>query len=116
MSCSARASEKMPPDLDELSERDVTDAVAREVMGWNAWRETWAPARNLQDAWEVVAKLREDRIRIELTDEGVRADEDWWRATFFRHGKLGQAKAQTPAEAICQAALITVRASSGGEN
>jgi hypothetical protein len=31
----------MPPELDERSERDLTEAVAREVMGWNAWRETW---------------------------------------------------------------------------
>jgi hypothetical protein len=106
----------MPPELDELSERVLTDAVAREVMGWNAWRETWAPARNLQDAWEVVGKLREDRIRLELADEGVRAGRDWWRATFFRHGKLGQAQGETPSEAICKAALVTVRAAKGGEN
>ena len=106
----------MSAKQDELSERDLTEAVAREVMGWNAWRETWMPVRDLQDAWEVVAKLREDRIRLELTDEGVRADGDWWRATFFRHGKLGQAQGETPSEAICKVAVITVRASKGGEN
>ncbi len=106
----------MPPELDEPSERVLNDAVAREVMGWNAWRETWAPARNLEDAWEVVGKLREDRIRLEIADEGVRAGRDWWLATFFRHGKLGQAQGETPSEAICRAALLTVRAAKGGEH
>ena len=106
----------MSPELDELSERVLTEAVAREVMGWNAWRETWVPVRSLQDVWEVVAKLREDRIRLELADEGVRADRDWWQATFFRHGQLGQAKGETPSEAICKAALITMRAAKAGKN
>lgn len=104
----------MSLEQDESLERALIDAVAREVMGWNAWREEWTPVRDLQHAWEVVEKLREDRIRLELTDEGVRADRDWWRATFFRHGKVAQAQGETPAEAICRAALITVREAMGG--
>ena len=106
----------MSPESDESAERVLTEAVAREVMGWNAWREEWNPVRNLEDAWEVVAKLREDRIRLELTDEGTRADRDWWQATFFRHGQIGRAQGHTPCEAICEAALVTTRAAKGGKS
>lgn len=110
--------------IDEMTNAEMDEAVAVEVMGWDkeqvqeALMLDWAPSRRIAAAWQVVSALAERGWYISL--EGP--DDGKWICTirdpncgkWDREGTysklLGEAwNAPSAALAICRAALKAVR-------
>jgi len=105
--------------------REMNDAVAHRVMGWefhaNAGWYTpgmwefnparraapcdWSPSTDIAAAWEVVEKLDDGNLIFSLLRYGA-----GWRVGFMDDGNMrGSASGDTAPLAICRAALKAVR-------
>jgi len=109
--------------------------VAKEVMGWvrdgchderwveyipdprhspfyipdhRAWVHCWKPSEDIEAAWQVVQKLRNDGldVAIQALDEG---DGFWWQVSIGEGPLVDRSGPDAAPEAICIAALKAVR-------
>ncbi len=113
---------------------NIDKQIAEKVMGWEApelhgfwWDETnykfekpvckdgknplnaWRPSTNIAHAFEVVEKMKESGWYLNGLHALEGHDVDW-EAVFERNGDIEFADADTPAMAICLAALACMEA------
>lgn len=84
--------------------------LAEKVMKWKEYErlENWNPYLNIDDAYQIVEKMKEYGFTFSLEKIGAFYDIRRWRVTFSRHGQTYQGEGQIVSIAICNAAMKTV--------
>ena len=85
------------------------DLLATKIMGWKRRNAAWRPHEDIAHAFEVVEKLHQKNIWLRSLDYNPYMKK--WTVCFYcvdRLPRLSVEAADTPAEAICLAALAAV--------
>lgn len=104
-----------------MENREINNLIAEKVMGWHlrkmenvaAWvdenknwtlKQMWNPSNDIQDAWQVVEKLKYD-VKITKTDLKPK-----YQVHVFVPGDVKMVFAETAPMAICKGALEVIKA------